>query len=50
MLFWLAAKLHVVDPDQLGEMLSNEKLQEWVAFYGVKGEYEKRAMDSSKGA
>lgn len=49
MLFWLAAKLGVVDPDQLGMMLSNDKLLEWIAFYGVKSEREKAAMDNSRG-
>jgi hypothetical protein len=48
MLFWLAAKLGVIDPDQLGAVLSSAKVEEWIAFYGVKAEYEKEALNHAR--
>lgn len=46
MLLWLAAKFGVWDVEGFAASLSGAEFQEWVAFYGVKSEYEQDAMKS----
>lgn len=45
MLFELAARLKVWNPDTLGAQMSRRLFVEWIAYIGVKAEYEKQALD-----
>ena len=44
MLFDLAARLKIWDVDGLGEAMSGPLFAEWIAYIGVKSEYERDAI------
>jgi len=45
MLFDLAARLKIWNPDALAGRMSRQLFVEWIAYLGVKAEYEKQALD-----
>ena len=45
MLFDLAARLKIWDVEKLGREMSGQLFAEWIAYIGVKSEYEKAALD-----